>query len=71
VKKGWRGPAQITEIAVFIYNRPAYKRDDAIVEMAQERLMQVIQTKEAPDLIAASGGIEALRRRAEAEEFFL
>lgn len=71
VTKAWIGPTRITELGVFIYNRPAYRRDEMLVDLARERLIRAIQTKKSPDVIAASGGIEDLRRRAEAQEFFL
>lgn len=71
VKKGLFGPARITDLDISILNRPAHRRDAALVDAARDRLIQTIQSKETPEVIAASGGIEALRARAGADDFYL
>lgn len=70
VKKGLFGSARITDIGISIFNRPSYRRDEALVEEARERLIQAVLSKEAPEVIAASGGIAELRKQATAEEFY-
>jgi hypothetical protein len=71
IKKGLFGPARITDIGISIFNRPAYRRDEALVQEARERLIKAILSKETPEVITESGGIEGLRGRIEADEFYL
>jgi len=70
VKKGLFGPARITEVAISIVNRRSYRRDEALVDAARERLIQAILSKETTEVIEASGGAAGLRRRIEADEFY-
>jgi hypothetical protein len=69
VKKGLFGPARITDLGISILNRPSYRRDAELVDVARERLVSAILAKETPEVIQASGGVAELRTQIEADEF--
>ena len=70
MKKGLFGPARITDAGISILNRKSYKRDEELVEIASERLMSAILSKERREIIEASGGIEGIRSMIGADEFY-
>ena len=70
VKKGLFGPARITDAGISILNRRSYQRDEELVEIAGERLMSAILSKESREIIEASGGVEGIRSKIGADEFY-
>jgi len=71
VKKGLFGPARITDLGISILNRPSYRRDEMLVAAARERLMNAILSKETPEIIESSGGVAELRKKIDADEFYM
>src|SRR3989304_8164557 len=64
VEKGLFGPARITDIGISIFNRPSYRRDEAVLEAARDRLIHAVLSKETAEGIPASGGLGGIGKQA-------